>query len=140
MRAQFWKQARAIACPVSAHGIGGRAANSTDCGRNLDSFTIERTFPDGVKAFDVLRWLANCHTEFATYLHVTKRAALSNLADIIGRAAAHCGKVITWDEAMASDFQFCPNIDRLTDDSAAPVQADAQGRYPAPIPGQWTEI
>jgi hypothetical protein len=69
-----------------------------------------------------------------------KRAALSNLADIMGRAAVHSGKVITWDEAMASNFEFYPNIDRLTDDSAPPVQADAQGRYPVPIPGQWTEI
>ena len=69
-----------------------------------------------------------------------KRAALSNLADLMGRAAVHSGKVITWDEAMASNFQFCPNIDALTADSPAPVQADAQGRYPVPIPGVWSEI
>ncbi len=31
-------------------------------------------------------------------------------------------------------------LDRLTDDSAPPIQANAQGRYPVPIPGQWTEI
>jgi hypothetical protein len=41
---------------------------------------------------------------------------------------------------MASDFEFCPNVAELTADSPAPVQADAQGRYPAPVPGQWTEI
>ena len=188
------------AWPVSAHGIGGRVANSTDCGQNLDSLTIEWTFPDGTKAFDVVRWLQNCHTEFATYVHGTtcaaqfsgsnhegtvhtykdqrcisnntawrapkedvtpwqaewdvlldairhdrphneaKRAALSNLADIMGRAAVHSGRIITWDEAMASSFQFCPDIDRLTDDSVPPVEADTQGRYPVPIPGQWTEI
>jgi predicted dehydrogenase len=188
------------AWPLTAHGVGGRVANSTDCGQNLDSFTIEWTFPDGTKAFDVVRWLPNCHTDFATYIHGTKcaaqfsgslhegtvhvykdqrcdrlniawrapaealtpwqaewdnlleairkdkphneakRAALSNLADIMGRAAAHTGRLITWDEAMASNFQFCPNIDQLTDDSPPPVQADAQGRYPAPAPGNWTEI
>jgi len=188
------------ALPVSAHGVSGRAANSTDCGQNLDSFTIEWTFPDGTKAFDIVRWLPNCHTEFATYIHGTKcaaqfsgrnhegtvhtykdqrcaneniawrapkepiapwqaewdvlldairndrphneakRAALSNLADIMGRAAAHSGRIVTWDEAMASNFQFCPDIDRLTDESAPPIQADAQGHYPVPIPGQWTEI
>jgi predicted dehydrogenase len=188
------------AWPVSAHGIGGRAANCADCSQNLDSFTIEWTFPDGTKAFDVVRWLPDCHTEFATYIHGTKcaaqfsgsnhegtvhtykdqrcasdniawrapkepvspwqaewdvllddirrdrphneakRAALSNLADIMGRAAVHSGKVITWDAAMASDFRLCPNIDGLTDDSDPPIRADAQGRYPVPIPGQWIEI
>ena len=188
------------AYPVTAHGISGRAANSTDCGQSLDSFTIEWTFADGTKAFDVVRWLANCQTDFATYLHGTKcaaqfsgshhegivhtykdqrceraniawraekepitpwqaewddllesirkdrphneakRAALSNLADLMCRAAAHSGQVITWDQAMASNFQFCPNIDQLTDASPPPVQADEQGRYPVPVPGKWVEM
>jgi hypothetical protein len=69
-----------------------------------------------------------------------KRAALSNLADIMGRGAVHSGKVITWDEAMASNFQFAPDIDSLSFDKPAPVLADAQGRYPVPIPGMWAEI
>jgi len=69
-----------------------------------------------------------------------KRAALSNLADIIGRAAVHMGRIITWDEAMASNFQFCANIDTLTEASDPPVKPDAQGRYPVPVPGAWTEI
>jgi predicted dehydrogenase len=188
------------AWPVSAHGISGRAANNTDRGQNLDSLTIEWTFPDGTKAFDIVRWLPKCHTEFATWIHGTKcaaqfsgavhagtvhiykdqrcandniawrapnepispwqaewdvllddihhdrphneakRAALSNLADIMGRAAAHSGKIITWDEAMASNFRFCPDIDRMTEDSVPPIQADGQGHYPVPVPGQWTEI
>jgi predicted dehydrogenase len=188
------------AWPVSAHGIGGRAVNNTDCGQGLDSFTIEWTFPDGAKAYDVVRWVPNCHTDFATYLHGTKcaaqfsgdvhegtvhtyrdqrcersniawrapkepitpwqaewddlleairkdrphneakRAALSNLADIMGRAAVHSGKVVTWEEALASNFQFCSNTDQLTDDSPPPVRADEQGRYPVPVPGQWVEL
>jgi len=70
----------------------------------------------------------------------TRRAALSNLAGIMGRAAVHMGRVITWDEMLASTFTFCPNIDALTEESPAPIQPDAQGRYPAPIPGTWTEI
>lgn len=188
------------AYPVTAHGIGGRVADSTDCSQNLDSFSAEWTFADGTKAYDVVRYIPRCHDEFATYIHGTKRAAqfsgnihaatvrtykdqrisrdniaweapkeeltawqlqwndfldairnnkplnqakraaLSNLTDIMGRAAIHSGKVITWEDALASNFQFFPEIDHLTMDSAPPIRADAQGRYPVPIPGKWTEI
>jgi len=69
-----------------------------------------------------------------------RRAALSNLASIMGRAAIHTGKIITWDEAMASDFKFCSNVGSLTIESPAPVRADAQGCYPVPVPGAWKEI
>ena len=41
---------------------------------------------------------------------------------------------------MASNFQLCPNIDKMTEDSPPPVLPDAQGHYPVPIPGQWSEI
>ncbi len=69
-----------------------------------------------------------------------KRAALSNLADIMGRAAVHSGQMISWDDAMASDYQWCDYTDTMTDDSPAPSKPDAEGYYPAPNAGQWTEI
>lgn len=69
-----------------------------------------------------------------------RRAALSNLGAIMGRAAVHTGKIITWDEVMASDFHFFAKVDDLTASSSAPVQADAQGQYPAPVPGRTVEI
>jgi len=69
-----------------------------------------------------------------------RRAALSNLGAIMGRAAVHMGRTITWEEALASKFRFCENVAALTADSPAPVHATAEGRYPAPVPGAWTEI
>jgi predicted dehydrogenase len=70
----------------------------------------------------------------------TERSIYANLAAVMGRAAVHSGQVITWEQALASDFEFVANVDDLDYDSPAPVSADDEGRYPAPIPGQWTEI
>jgi len=188
------------AWPVSAHGVGGRFAGSTDCSQNLDSYSIEFTFADGSTALVTGRYIPGCFNDFATFVHGTKcaakfsgnihapdswmykdhridraniawrapketvnpwqaewdallsairnnrphnearRAALSNLGAIMGRAAVHSGKIVTWDEAMASNFQFCSNVAELTTNSPAPAQADAQGRYPAPIPGKTVEV
>lgn len=188
------------AWPVTAHGIGGRVANSKDCSQNLDSFSAEWTFADGAKAYDVVRYIPKCHPDFATYVHGTKRAAqfsgnihagtvriykdqrisrdnilweapkeeltswqaqwndfldairrdqplnqaeraaLANLADIMGRAAIHMGRIITCEEAMASNFEFFPELDNLTFASPPPIHADSAGCYPVPIPGEWVEI
>jgi len=68
-----------------------------------------------------------------------ERAAYTNLVSIMGRAAIHMGRVITWEEMLASNFKFCESVD-FTMDSPSPLQADAQGRYPVPIPGKWTEV
>ena len=69
-----------------------------------------------------------------------ERAAYTNMACIIGRAAIHMGARITWDQMLASDFRFCSTVAAFTKDSPAPVLADAEGRYPVPVPGAWTEI
>jgi len=69
-----------------------------------------------------------------------QRAAYANLASIMGRAAIHSGRIITWDEMLASDFKFCSSVADFTYDGPAPVKADAQGRYPVPIPGKWAEV
>jgi predicted dehydrogenase len=209
--------------PVTAHGICGRAANNESLGQGLDSFSVEYTFADGAKAYDVVRYIPNCYTEFATFVHGTKRAAQfsgnvhsgtcaiykdqrcaqvrvaakynpasgqydyaeeagkrddivwrapkenytcwqaewnvllnsirknlpqneagraakSNLTGLMGRAAMHMGRVVTWDEAMKSEFQLCPGIDDMNENTTPPVLPDANGRYPAPIPGKWVEL
>jgi len=69
-----------------------------------------------------------------------RRAALSNLVAVMGRAAVHSGQVVTWDQMLASKFLFCSYVDDLDYDSPAPVHDDENGRYPAPVPGQWSEI
>jgi len=69
-----------------------------------------------------------------------KRAVYSDLTSCMGRAACHTGQTITWDDMMKSRFQFCDYLDDIDYDSPPPVKADADGWFPVPIPGQWTEI
>jgi predicted dehydrogenase len=69
-----------------------------------------------------------------------ERAAMSNFADLMGRAAVHSGKEITWDEMTNSKFQFYPGkIDELDYDCEPPVKPDKDGYYPVPVPGVWSE-
>ena len=69
-----------------------------------------------------------------------QRAVYSDLTSLMGRAACHTNKIVTWDQMMASNFQFCDYLEDLRYDSPAPVKADREGWFPVPIPGQWKEI
>jgi len=188
------------AWPVAVHGMGGRVPRSKDCGQNIDVYSMEFTFADGTKAFCGFRRMNQTHSEFATFIHGTKRAAqfsgrthaatvhmfrdqriekdniawtpkkdayspwqyewndfiesirkdrahneikravYSDLTSLMGRAACHTGQIVTWDQIMKSNFQFCDYLDKLDYDSPPPVKADKNGRFPVPIPGKWKEL
>ena len=66
----------------------------------------------------------------------TERCAKSCLTAIMGRMACESGRLITWDEAVASNLELAPGLESLTWESAAPVMPDANGRYPIAMPGQ----
>ncbi|MBN1845068.1 MAG: hypothetical protein JW810_05255, partial [Sedimentisphaerales bacterium] len=53
----------------------------------------------------------------------------------LGRMAAHTGQEITYDQILNSDHEMAPGLDELKMDSPAPLQPDADGRYPVPRPG-----
>ncbi len=63
------------AWPVSANGMGGCVSPRTDCGQNLDVYSMEFTFADGTKAFCGFRRMKSARSEFATFIHGTKCAA-----------------------------------------------------------------
>ncbi|MCX8157790.1 MAG: Gfo/Idh/MocA family oxidoreductase [Verrucomicrobiae bacterium] len=60
----------------------------------------------------------------------------ASLVTSMGRMAAHTGQEITYEEILNGDHEFAPGLDKLTEDTPAPLQADAQGRYPVPEPGR----
>ncbi|MDZ7616940.1 MAG: gfo/Idh/MocA family oxidoreductase, partial [Patescibacteria group bacterium] len=177
------------AWPVTCHGMGGREVGSQDRGQNIDTYSMEYTFPDGRKAFCGFRRAQGGHTEFATFVHCAKkagqfsgnvhaatvhmfkdqhiapdnvewspeadaqspwdyqwmdfidairndkpfnqakRAVYADYASLMGRAACHYNRIVTWDEVVNSQFQFCDYLDDLSYDSPPPVKADENGFF-----------
>jgi predicted dehydrogenase len=185
------------AWPVRAHGTGGRHYRDGAVDQNLDSYSVEYTYPDGTKFFFIGRHQNGCHNEFASYVHGTKgsgivstaahtpgkvrlfdghrqtrgnltwafpqpepnpyqlewddlmeairedrpyneveRGAIASLVTSLGRMAAHTGQIIEYEDILNSDHEFAPTVAQLNMDSAAPLRADADGKYPVPMPGK----
>jgi predicted dehydrogenase len=64
-----------------------------------------------------------------------QRGIEASLVNSMGRMAAHTGQEITYEDMLNCEHEMAPGLDQLTKDSPAPLQADAQGRYPLPQPG-----
>jgi predicted dehydrogenase len=64
-----------------------------------------------------------------------KRGVEASLVASMGRMSANTGRTITFDEMLNCEHEMAPGVDKFTMDSQAPLQADANGRYPIPQPG-----
>ncbi len=66
----------------------------------------------------------------------TERCAKSCLTAIMGRMAIESGQEVTFEEALNSELVLAPDMEKWASlDDPAPVQADADGRYPIAMPG-----
>jgi myo-inositol 2-dehydrogenase / D-chiro-inositol 1-dehydrogenase len=67
----------------------------------------------------------------------TERAAKACLVSIMGRMAAESGLVINYDDALASNLELAPGLDKIASlDDPAPLMPDSSGKYPVPVPGR----
>ena len=64
-----------------------------------------------------------------------RRGAEASLVTSMGRMACHTGQEITRDEILNSEHEFAPTVAQLSFDGPAPVVANAEGKYPVPLPG-----
>jgi predicted dehydrogenase len=64
-----------------------------------------------------------------------ERGAKASLVTSMGRMAAHTGQIITFDDMLNCEHEFAENLEQLVIDGPAPLRADANGRYPVPMPG-----
>jgi len=65
-----------------------------------------------------------------------ERGVQASLVTAMGRMAAHTGQVVKYEDILNSDHEFAPEVDRLTFESPAPLQAGPDGSYPQPMPGE----
>ena len=131
-----------------AHGTKGSAivSNSGDCG--MPSSTYKGQNPDPAEMI----WKSEVPPEQGNPYdnewndlvdairndkpyNEAKRGAEASLVSSLGRMAAHTGRIVTFEEILNSDHEFAPDLDKLTMDSPAPLQAGADGKYPVPMPG-----
>jgi len=133
-----------------AHGTKGSAVLMTDLGTpNTRLFKNQRMTAENLVWRQGQAEPNPYHVEWQVLLDAirqgkphneARRAAEANFAAILGRAAAHTGAYVTWDEAIKSDFQYVKDIDHMTFDTPAPIKAGPDGLYPAPIPGITKEL
>lgn len=64
-----------------------------------------------------------------------ERGTMASLITSMGRMACHTGQLIRTDEYINHDHEFAPDVDKLVLGGPAPLRADANGKYPIPLPG-----
>ncbi len=130
-----------------AHGTKGSAVISTAAhtpgrvrtfkGHNVTRADLLWAFPQPEPSPYQLEWddLIEAIRNNKPY-NETERGALASLVTSMGRRAAHTGQIIEYDQMLNCDHEFAPDVDKLTAEGPAPLQLDANGRYPVPMPGQ----
>jgi len=63
-----------------------------------------------------------------------ERGANATMTAILGRMATYSGKMVDWDEAIASERSIMPET--YAWDAEPPVLPNAEGYYPIPVPGE----
>ena len=128
------------------HGTNGAAIVSTSAHypgrvRTFRSHTLSESdllwaFPQPEPNPYQLEWqdLLEAIREDKPYNEV-ERGAMASLVTAMGRMAAHTGRIVTLDEMRNCPHEFAPDVDKLAMDSAPPLAAGPDGRYPVPEPG-----
>lgn len=83
------------AWPVEAQALGGRHYRGDSLDQNLDTYSVEYTYPDGAKLFYDGRNMTGCHDEFSSYAHGSKGSAvITTWSHTPGRTRIYKGQVI----------------------------------------------
>ena len=111
--------------PVSCHGMGAREVGSNDHGQNIDTYSMEYTFPNGKKAFCGFRRALDGFREFATFVHCDKKSG--QFSGNVHKATVHMFKDhridkdnIEWsptpDAERPWDYEWIDFVDSIRND------------------------
>jgi len=106
-------------------------------GQNEDKANLQWEFPQPEKNnpyVDEWKHLIAAIRNDEKYNEV-ERGCMASVVTSMGRMAAHTGQEMTLEQMMNCEHEFAPDIEKLTLESASPLQADEEGRYPIPMPG-----
>ena len=106
-------------------------------GQNEDSANLAWEFPQPEKNnpyVDEWKHLIAAIRNDEKYNEV-ERGCMASIVTSMGRMAAHTGQEMTLEQMMNCEHEFAPDIEKLTLESESPLKADAEGRYPIPLPG-----
>ena len=129
-----------------AHGLKGSAIITTashcpgKCrifrGQNFTSADLTWAFPQPEPSPYQLEWdeLVSAVRDDKPY-NEARRGAIASLVTSMGRMAAHTGQIVTYDQMLACEQEFAPDLDKLTQSSPAPLRLGPDGKYPVPEPG-----
>jgi len=89
------------AWPVEAKASGGRHYRGGAIDQNLDTYSVEYTFPDGTKLFYYGRNMTGCHHEFASFAMGSKGSAvISTSGHTPGRVRTYRGHILDNDHLL----------------------------------------
>ena len=113
----------------AAHGTLG----TSNCAGQIDGENEWRFSGKGVSGHQQEQ------TDLVAALRAGKRynegyyGANSSMTAVLGRMANYSGKIVKWDDLVNKGASLVPDL--LDWDAPAPVQKDANGDYPIPMPG-----
>ena len=64
-----------------------------------------------------------------------ERGVQASVVTAMGRFASHTGQEVTYDQVLNHDHDLCPDAEKLTMESDAPLKTNPDGKYPVPAPG-----
>ena len=107
-------------------------------GQDMTKDAVVWTAPQPEKSPYRLEWEHLVEAILAdTPYNEVKRGAEASLVTAMGRAAAHIGKTVTYDEMLASTDDLTAGVESLTDSSPAILTRNEDGTYPVPMPGKY---